>query len=59
MARTINGVTVDPLVQRDELADASLIAEDASQSNYRRAPCSNSVFHKLRCFGSLRIFRGW
>ncbi|MXM64732.1 S8 family serine peptidase [Streptomyces sp. HUCO-GS316] len=35
MARiTINGVTVDPLAQRDELAEASLIAEDASQSNY-------------------------
>ncbi|MFI6107504.1 S8 family serine peptidase [Streptomyces sp. NPDC051310] len=35
MARiTINEVTVDPLAQRDELADASLIAEDASQSNY-------------------------
>ncbi|MEY9996950.1 serine protease AprX [Streptomyces sp. V4I8] len=35
MARiTINGVTVDPLAQRDELADASLIAEDASRSNY-------------------------
>ncbi|MFC8914953.1 S8 family serine peptidase [Streptomyces sp. NPDC057116] len=35
MARiTINGVTVDPLAQRDELAAASLIAEDASRSNY-------------------------
>ncbi|MGW9497921.1 S8 family serine peptidase [Streptomyces prasinus] len=35
MARiTINGVTVDPLAQRNELADASLIAEDASRSNY-------------------------
>ncbi|MFI8835037.1 S8 family serine peptidase [Streptomyces afghaniensis] len=35
MARiTINGVTVDPLAQRTELADANLIAEDASQSNY-------------------------
>ncbi|MEW2403590.1 S8 family serine peptidase [Streptomyces sp. NPDC046862] len=35
MARiTINGVTLDPLAQRDELAHASLIAEDASQSNY-------------------------
>ncbi|MFD6277133.1 S8 family serine peptidase [Streptomyces sp. NPDC060209] len=31
---TINGVTVDPLAQRSELADASLIAEDASRSNY-------------------------
>ncbi|CAM5717823.1 hypothetical protein SHIRM173S_10131 [Streptomyces hirsutus] len=29
MARiTINGVSVDPLAQRNELADASLIAED-------------------------------
>ncbi|MFI8192076.1 S8 family serine peptidase [Streptomyces sp. NPDC085946] len=35
MARiTINGVTVDPLAQRDELAGASLIAADASRSNY-------------------------
>ncbi|MFF8429067.1 S8 family serine peptidase [Streptomyces sp. NPDC016566] len=35
MARiTINGVTVDPLVQADELATASLTSEDASASNY-------------------------
>lgn len=35
MARiTINGVTMDPLVQRAELAEAALIAEDASRSNY-------------------------
>ncbi|MFF5933700.1 hypothetical protein [Streptomyces sp. NPDC012508] len=35
MARiTINGVTVDPLVQSEELAAASLVSEDASASNY-------------------------
>ncbi|MCK7622303.1 S8 family serine peptidase [Streptomyces sp. RS10V-4] len=35
MARiTINGVTVDPLVQSQELAGASLVSEDASASNY-------------------------
>ncbi|WP_329222852.1 S8 family serine peptidase [Streptomyces sp. NBC_01485] len=35
MARiTINGVSMDPLVQSAELARASLASEDASQSNY-------------------------
>ncbi len=35
MARiTINGVTVDPLVQSEEMATASLLSEDASASNY-------------------------
>ncbi|MDT0568235.1 S8 family serine peptidase [Streptomyces sp. DSM 3412] len=35
MARiTINGVSVDPLAQSAELAAASLVSEDASQSNY-------------------------
>ncbi|MFF9017031.1 S8 family serine peptidase [Streptomyces sp. NPDC014870] len=35
MARiTINGVTVDPLVQSDEMVAASLVSEDASASNY-------------------------
>ncbi|MFE5913078.1 S8 family serine peptidase [Streptomyces wedmorensis] len=35
MARiTINGVTVDPLLQSEELAAASLVSEDASSSNY-------------------------
>ncbi|MFI6148564.1 S8 family serine peptidase [Streptomyces sp. NPDC051109] len=31
---TINGVTVDPLAQADDLATASLVSEDASASNY-------------------------
>ncbi|MFF3934552.1 S8 family serine peptidase [Streptomyces phaeofaciens] len=31
---TINGVTVDPLAQADELATASLVSEDATTSNY-------------------------
>ncbi|MEU6944782.1 S8 family serine peptidase [Streptomyces sp. NPDC046316] len=31
---TINGVTVDPLAQADELATASLVSEDATASNY-------------------------
>ncbi|MCX4706772.1 S8 family serine peptidase [Streptomyces sp. NBC_01352] len=31
---TINGVSVDPLVQSAELASASLVSEDASHSNY-------------------------
>ncbi|MEU7011608.1 S8 family serine peptidase [Streptomyces sp. NPDC046332] len=35
MARiTINGVTVDPLVQSEEMVAASLVSEDASASNY-------------------------
>ncbi|MCX5613138.1 S8 family serine peptidase [Streptomyces sp. NBC_00047] len=35
MARiTINGVTVDPLVQSDEMAAAALVSEDAAASNY-------------------------
>ncbi|MFE9636710.1 S8 family serine peptidase [Streptomyces sp. NPDC006463] len=35
MARiTINGVTVDPLVQAGEMATASLVSEDASASNH-------------------------
>ncbi|MGW3321349.1 S8 family serine peptidase [Streptomyces virginiae] len=35
MARiTINGVSVDPLVQSQELESASLVSEDASASNY-------------------------
>lgn len=35
MARiTINGVTVDPLVQSEEMATASLVSEDATASNY-------------------------
>jgi subtilisin family serine protease len=35
MARiTINGVTVDPLLQSEEMATASLVSEDASASNY-------------------------
>ncbi|PNE40263.1 KP-43 peptidase [Streptomyces noursei] len=35
MARiTINGVTIDPLVQSEELAGESLVSEDASASNY-------------------------
>ncbi|WP_274564653.1 S8 family serine peptidase [Streptomyces spiramyceticus] len=35
MARiTINGVTVDPLVQSREMASASLVSDDASASNY-------------------------
>lgn len=31
---TINGVTVDPLAQADEMATRSLTSEDASESNY-------------------------
>ncbi|MFB6805288.1 S8 family serine peptidase [Streptomyces sp. NPDC056387] len=31
---TINGVTVDPLAQADDLATASLVSEDATTSNY-------------------------
>ncbi|MFG2332868.1 S8 family serine peptidase [Streptomyces sp. NPDC048604] len=35
MARiTINGVTVDPLLQSEEMVAASLVSEDASASNY-------------------------
>ncbi|MGW7053585.1 S8 family serine peptidase [Streptomyces sp. NPDC054887] len=35
MARiTINGVTVDPLLESEELVAASLVSEDASSSNY-------------------------